>query len=86
MYDVIIIVETHFGTRLKCPENFVCIGRSDPIPSKRPRGGVAVFKRFTYPYQLEIISKFRDCIVIQVKNTDLIIAAIYITPSSFHLL
>ena len=47
IYDVIIIVETHFRTRLKCPEDFICIGRSDHVLSKRPRGGVVVFKRFT---------------------------------------
>ena len=41
-YDIIIISETHFGVRLRCPEDFICIDRSEPIASKQPRGGVAV--------------------------------------------
>ena len=79
-YDI-VINETHFGARLKCPDEFICTGRSDIISSKRPRGGVAVYKRLSYPYQLEIVTKLRDCVVVKIKNTDLIIAAIYIPPS-----
>ena len=30
-YDIIIISETHFGVRLRCPEDFICIDRSEPI-------------------------------------------------------
>ena len=43
-FDLVIINETHFGTRSRCPKDFILIGRSQPSVSKVPRGGVAIFK------------------------------------------
>ena len=42
--DVIIILETHFNKRSNYPKNFFMVARSTPIPSKKPRGGVAVYR------------------------------------------
>ena len=41
-YDVIVISETHFNERTRCPEGFAYKGRSQKVPSKIPRGGVAI--------------------------------------------
>ena len=41
-FHLIIINETHFGTR--GPKDFILIGRSQPSASKIPSGGVAIFK------------------------------------------
>ena len=38
--DIVIICETHFGIRTKCPEGFILIGRSNVIKSKKKHGVV----------------------------------------------
>ena len=43
--ELLIICETHFGIRHKCPENFVLIGKSKPHYVKKLRGGVAIYKK-----------------------------------------
>ena len=40
--DVVVITETHFNIRTKCPSNFVLLEKSPPTESKRPRGGVVI--------------------------------------------
>ena len=53
VYDILIIMETHFMKRHKCPENFKLVSRSTPLSFSYGRGGVAVY---TKKY-LEIITK-----------------------------
>ena len=36
--EVIIIIETHFGIRSKCPQNFSLVARSQPRESKKITG------------------------------------------------
>ena len=43
-FDIVLLNETHFNERIKCPEGFVFEGRSEKIHSKSPRGGVAVYR------------------------------------------
>ena len=71
-YDVVVVTETHFSDRIKCPDDFMLIGRSKKIASKKPRGGVAIYKkkslkkRSIFPQILEkvsfmqIVSTFKD--------------------------
>ena len=82
-YDVLILSETHFAQRIKCPDDFTFISRSDEVLSKKPRGGVAVYKNKKFENQIEVICKsFRDCVVCHIASTDITIAAMYIPPSN----
>ena len=82
-FDIIILQETHFGKRIKCPEGFLFIARSQTVVSKVPRGGVAVFKNMACHFEIETIcSELRDCVILRVKSSNLIIAAPYITPTN----
>ena len=42
-FTLLVISETHFLKRHKCPENFKLVGRSVPIGGRVGRGGVAVY-------------------------------------------
>ena len=82
-FDVVCICETHFGVRSKCPENFTLIARSKKIESKAPRGGVAIFKNNFCSVDMELFyDGFQDCVICQVLNTDILLIAIYIPPST----
>ena len=75
--------ETHFNERIKCPEGFIFEGRSEKVESKTPRGGVAVFKNKQASFNIEIICEsMRDCVVFEIKNSDMVISAQYIPPSN----
>ena len=37
--------------------------------------------RSSWPHEIELVSKLRDCVLVHMKNTDIIIAAVYIPPS-----
>ena len=75
--------ETHFNERIKCPDGFVYEGRSEKIESKNPRGGVAVFRNRRCSLNIEMIcNTLRDCVIFQVKNSNMVIAAQYIPPSN----
>ena len=82
-FDIICISETHFGVRSKALLNFTLISRSKKIESKSPRGGVALYKNNSCSIDVEIIyDGFRDCVVCRIKNTDVILVAMYIPPSN----
>ena len=53
--DLIIIMETHFGIRTRCPEGFEIICRSKEVESKRPGGGVALYKKKTFTMQIGVM-------------------------------
>ena len=50
--DIVIICESHLGVRSKCPDGFVLTCRSKVLESKRPRGGVAVYRNIKKTYML----------------------------------
>ena len=54
--DIDILSETHFNIRTKCPDGFFIVGRSKPLRSIKPRGGVVVFKKFPIQFKIK-----RDC-------------------------
>ena len=68
---------------MRCPTGFLFITRSTPIKSKIPRGGVAVYKNERSDFHLDVIcDELRDCVIVKVRDSDLVIAAPYITPSN----
>ena len=78
--NIIIISESHFSDRNKCPKNSVSYVDLKKIPSNEPRGGIAFIKNKSWDVQLEDLHfNFRDCAVCKVSNTDFVIAAPY-TP------
>ena len=82
-FDIVIINETHFNVRIKCPEGFIFEGRSEKIESKTPRGGVAIYRNIKCSINIDIIcGTLRDCVVFEVRNSNLVIAAQYIPPSN----
>ena len=80
--DIVVISETHFNIRTKCPTNFILLERSPPIESKRPRGGVAIYKKIHCSLELVTLLNLPDCIVCEIKDTDVILVAVYIPPST----
>ena len=54
--DIVIIGETHLGVRSKCPDGFVLTCRSKVIKSKKPRGGVAVYRNMKKDVFVDVIA------------------------------
>ena len=81
--DIVIISETHFNIRTKCPEGFYLAGRSKASESDKARGGVAVFKNILCNMKLNIITDdLKDCVIFEICNTQIVVIAIYIVPSN----
>ena len=80
--DILIVSETHFNKRTKCPDNFVLLEYSPHIESKRPRGGVAVYKKIHCPIQTITLLNLPDCTVCEILGTNIVLVAIYIPPST----
>ena len=58
------------------------IGRSKPIESLTPRGGVVVYKNISSEIDAIVISdEFKDCVIFKVLPVDIICIAVYIPPS-----
>ena len=72
---VLIIQESHFNIRIRCPKGFLFITRLELIESKSPRGGVTVFKNISYDFDIEKVSNFRDSVIMKIKSSDVIIAS-----------
>ena len=78
-----ILSETHFNIRTKCPEGFYIVGRSKASESTKARGGVAVFKNLSSNLKLKvIIDNLIDCVIFEICNTPIVIMALYIPPSN----
>ena len=59
------------------------IGRSKPIASASPRGGVVIYKHLDSSLDFEVITdELRDCIIFRLLPVDIICAAVYIPPSN----
>ena len=72
--DILILTETHFGKRSKSPRGFCLIKRSEPLDSVKPRGGVAIYKKFEKNIETRTLKiNLPDCVVISLTNTKIII-------------
>ena len=81
--DIIIIVESHFGVRTKCPENHILIARSTPRVSKKAHAGVALFKRIDSKISFNVVSNnLYDMLAVEIRNTSAMIIATYIPPNN----
>ena len=81
--DMLVILETHFNIRSKCPDGFTLIARSMTIDSKKDRGGVAIYKKNACNIDFVVLHKnFPDCVVCEIKYTGIVIIALYIPPSN----
>ena len=83
-YDIVAISETHLNILSKCPENFLLIARSEPIESKSPRGGVALYKKIESEFDVVVISQrdFTDSIIFKITPIEVICVVLYIPPSN----
>ena len=82
-FDIVVLNETHFNERVKCPDGFIFEGRSTKVDSKVPRGGTAIYKNKQSPLCIEIVcNTLRDCVIAEVKNSGIVIVAQYIPPSN----
>ena len=82
-FDILVIIETQFNIRVKCPTGFSLVGRSSKIHSIAEKGlyGVAVFKNNNEDFQLDIVTvELIDSVIFRVRDSDLILAAMYIPP------
>ena len=53
------------------------------VESKKPRGGVVIYKKKSTQIQIDIIcNEFRDCVVVQIRNTNMVLACMYIPPEN----
>ena len=81
--DILVISETHFNIRTRCPDGFFLAGRSKPSGDKRPRGGVAVFTNMNAQLKINILSdEFVDILVFEIENTNIGVIAPYIPPNN----
>ena len=77
-HDLLVVMETHFRKRHKCPEYFELIGRS---PCHESRGGVAIYKKKTLDLNCHVLKNiYRDVVVFMVES--LIFITPYITPEN----
>ena len=59
------------------------MGHSVIIESKKPRGGVAVYKNLKLETEIDVLSLiFKDTVVLKIRNTDAVIAAMNIPPGN----
>ena len=58
-------------------------GRSKVVEAKQPRGGVAVYRKIHSGIDVDIQTEIlRDAVVFRIRDTRLVIAALYIPPSN----
>lgn len=81
--EILIIVESHFNVRSKCPDNFSLIGRSKATASKSPRGGVALYKSNSSKLIIDIVcDSLPDTLIFELRNSSIVFIACYIPPSN----
>ena len=79
--DIVIISETHFNIRTRCPDGFFMVARSKASGDKKPRGGVAIYVNTYTEMKIKVLSdEFQDMIAFEIENTDIVIIAAYIPP------
>ena len=82
-YDVLIIMETHFKVRHRCPEEFEMVGKSVPICEKTGRGGVAVYARKILKLSFHVYHDIcPEALVMKLCNTNVVIIAPYVVPDN----
>ena len=82
-YDVLVIMETHFKVRHKCPKEFELVGKSVPLCATTGRGGVAVYARKTLKLSFRVYHDIcPDAVVVKLCNTNIVIVAPYIVPDN----
>ena len=82
-YDVLIIMETHFKVRHKCPQEFELVGKSVPFCEKTGRGGVAVYAKKVLKLSFLVYDDIcPDVVVVKLCNTNVVIIAPYIVPDN----
>ena len=82
-YDLVIVMETHFKKRHKCPENFKLVGKSKELFEKIGRGGVAVYAKVNLDLKFNIYEDVcPDALVMEIENTNITIVAPYIVPDN----
>ena len=81
--DILIIGETHFNIRTKCPDGYFLVGRSKASGLKKPRGGIAVYINTNTNLKLNVLNdEFTDMVVFEIENTNIAIIAVYIQPNN----
>ena len=85
-YDLIVMMETHFNKRHKCPIKFILMGRS-PTPNKTHREGVTVYTKNTLNVKYQVFDNISpDAVIFELENTNAIFIASYITPENRYLI
>ena len=79
-----IIIETHFGKRHKCPDDYSLVGRSLPRSFKSKLcGSVAIYKKVDAQLKLRVITdNLFDTVVMEIEDSSSILVASYIPPSN----
>ena len=61
------------------PQKFIFVGRSKPVESLSPRGGVALFRNMRSNIDVELVTNdFVDCIICRILPVNLICISVYI--------
>ena len=80
---LICLAETHFNIRTKCPTGFYLVDRSEPIASKKPRGGVAIYVNMKTNIKLKPLKmNLKDCVIAEIVDSNIIIAVMYLPPTN----
>ena len=62
-HELLVIIETHFKIRYKCPDGFRSVGRSTPLNlHEKGRGGVIIYQNTHSSIALHLLNvDFRLC-------------------------
>ena len=82
-YDILIIIETHFKVRHRCPDEFELVGKSVLLCEKTGRDGVAVYARKILKLSFRVYHDISpDAVVVKLCNTNIVIVAPYVVPDN----
>ena len=82
-HDILVVMETHFNVRHKCPDEFSFVGRSAKFGGDTGRGGVAIYAKNQLSLKFRLFEDIcPDAVVLEIVDTDIVVIAPYIVPDN----
>ena len=82
-HDILVVMETHFNVRHKCPDYFSLVGRSAKFGGNTGRGGVAIYVKDELSLNFRMFDDVcPDAVVLEIIDTDIVVIAPYIVPDN----
>ena len=75
-HEILVVMETHFNVRHKCPDCFSLVARSAKFGGITGRGGVAIYVRDKLSINFRIFEDVcPDAVVLEIIDTDIVVIA-----------